>query len=106
VEELDKNRLATFRADLATRREEAVVFEAMSRESLRVAAALPPARPVDVDEAPLAPLVVPVPAVDELIDIAMRRRPELRSLEALVRVRRSLVSLQEGFYYPDFLFAG
>jgi outer membrane protein TolC len=106
VTPLDKNRLATFGAEVSSRREEAIAFEALSKSALRVVSGLPEAANIDADTAPLALAKTVVPPVDELIRIALAERPELKALGAVVDVRRSLAALSRSFYYPDFFLAG
>jgi outer membrane protein TolC len=106
VEELDKNRLATFSAEVSTRREEAVKFAELSRYAVRVAAGLRQSAPVEVAPGRLEMVKVSVPPLNVLIDTALGERPEVKALGAGLRARRSLVALQESFYYPDFFIAG
>jgi outer membrane protein TolC len=106
VSPLDKNRLATFAAEVSSRREEAIAFAALSKSALRVVSGLAESASVDVDVGPLAMVKAVVPPIDELIAGALADRPELKALGAVVDVRRSLSSLARSYYYPDFFLAG
>jgi outer membrane protein TolC len=106
VEELDKNRLAVFIADVASRRQEAVVFDELSRHALRLVAGLPQDSQIDADTGKLEVVQVGVPPLELLVEKALRERPELKALGELVGVRKSLVALSESAYYPDFFAAG
>jgi outer membrane protein TolC len=106
VEELDKNRLATFVAEVATRRQEAVKFDELSRYALRLVAGLPQTANVDADTAPLRIVQVSVPPQETLVETAVRERSEIKALNELVRVRQSLADLGRSNYYPDIFLAG
>jgi outer membrane protein TolC len=106
VEELDKNRLATFSADVANRREEAIKFNELALHALRTVVGLPPTSQVEVDAAPLEPVRVAIPPLETLIEQALQERPEVKALAAAVQARRSLADLNRSYYYPDFFVAG
>lgn len=106
VSPLDRNRLVTFTSDVASRREEAVAFAALSKSALRVVVGMPEGANLDADTAPLHVAAASVPPLSQLVEMAMSGRPELKSLGALVDVRRSLADLARSYYYPDFFAAG
>jgi outer membrane protein len=106
VEELDKNRLATFSAEVANRREEAIKFHELAIHALRTVVGLPPTSRVEVDAAPLELVRVAIPPLETLIEQALQARPEVKALAAGVKARRALADLNRSSYYPDFFVAG
>lgn len=106
VEELDRNRLAVFSAEVAHRREQAIHFEKLSHYALRVAAGLDQNAPIEAARSRLVVQKVALKPLRELLAIAEARRPELKALDAAIGARRAVVDLRKSFYYPDLFIAG
>ena len=59
------------------------------------------ARDLDVDAVPLAPVIAKVKPLRHYLDLARRRRPELRLLNVAVKASKAAVGLRTAKFLPD-----
>jgi outer membrane protein TolC len=106
VEELDKNRLATFLVEIGIQRTEAERLGALSRDSLRAATSLGEANVGEIDPAPLALRPPRMEHADALIAAAILRRPDIQALAAAAESKRAMLANARAEYLPDFFATG
>lgn len=72
----------------------------VAASSLRRLLDLPPDQPIHIGEDAFAPIDTEPTAADELLDLALRQRPEVRALRSLLGARENTVDAQKGARWP------
>jgi outer membrane protein TolC len=98
VQEQDRYRLATARAEMEARRSEAVMLERTTRHALTTLTGIDE---FEVPECPLQPLELDPRPLREYQAAAEGGRPELEMLEAGIDAREANVEATRARYYPD-----
>jgi outer membrane protein TolC len=79
--------------------------EAIALAGLRLLTGVDPGDTLEVADQRLEPLSIPQQTLDELQSLALKRRPEMRQLEAGLKARRSLLAAKKAEKMPN-VYAG
>jgi len=105
VTENDRLRLLHARATLQVRRHEAKDARDIALTALKLLVSRPMGQPLDVASGDIEELPPAAPPIAQVIDDAVRFRPELRALSRVVDAQEQFVSFRRRALFPD-LFIG
>lgn len=100
VDEIDRFKLLTFRAELTRRLNEAEKGNGLAREALKTLLGLGRDQEVELKATALEPEVRPVDKVENYLAEARQRRPEFAQIRAGLLAKEALVEAAKSDYYP------